>query len=143
MLSSAFIESKENHIPKKTKRFNKYKHKKEKWMSSALLRKMYSLPYHTHRWILGPLTNQRHIKYQLFARDIKLLHSIKCQISNSIVRECLSCALSNSNTVIGYKLAFYGENFNISILEHDLKYSLEHVKPEPLSIKSVTCTMFA
>ena len=57
------------------------------------------------------------------------------QISNSIVRECLSCALSNSNTVIGYKLAFYRENFNISILEHDLKYSLEHVKPEPLSIK--------
>ena len=99
------------------------------------VRKMHSLPYHTHRWILGPLTNQRHIKYQLYARDIKLLHSIKCQISNSIVRECLSCALSNSNTVIGYKLAFYRENFNISILEHDLKYSLEHVKPEPLSIK--------
>ena len=49
----------------------------------------------------------------MFARDIKLLHSIKCQISNSIVRE----------------------NFNICILEHDLKYSLEHVKPEPLSIK--------
>ena len=48
---------------------------------------MYSLPYHTQIWILGPLTNQRHIKYQLFARDIKLLHSIKCEISNSIVRE--------------------------------------------------------
>ena len=90
---------------------------------------MYSLPYHTHRWILGPVTNQRHIKYQLSARDIKLLHSI----SNSIVRECLSCALSYSNTVIGYKLAFYRENFNISILEHDLKYCLKHVKPEPLS----------
>ena len=66
---------------------------------------------------------------------MKLLHSIKCQISNSIVSECLSCALSNSNTVIGYKLAFYRENFNICILEHDLKYCLEHVKPEPLSIK--------
>ena len=99
------------------------------------VRKMYSSPYHTHRWILGPLTNQRHIKYELFARDIKLLHSIKCGISNSIVRKCLSCALSNSNTVIGHKLAFYRENFNISILEHDLKYCLEHVKPEPLSIK--------
>ena len=71
---------------------------------NKVVRKMYSLPYHTHRWILGPLTNQRHIKYQLFARDFKLLHSIKCQISNSIVRECLSYALSNSNTVIGYKL---------------------------------------
>ena len=71
----------------------------------------------------------------MFARNIKLLHFIKCEISNSIVRECLSCASSNSNTVTGYKLAFYKENFNISILEHDLKYCLEHVKPEPLSIK--------
>ena len=102
------------------------------------VRKMYSLPYHTHRWILGPLTYQRHIKYQMFARYtccIQLLHSITCEISNSIVRECLSCALSNSNTVIGYKLTFYRENFNISILKHDLKYCLKHVKPEPLSIK--------
>ena len=81
------------------------------------------------------MTNQRHIKYQLFARDIKLLHSIRCEINNSILRECLSCTLSNSNTVIGYKLAFYSENFNISILEHDLKYCLEHVKSEPLSSK--------
>ena len=39
------------------------------------VRKMYSLPYSTHRWILGPLTNQRHIKYQLFARQNKLFHS--------------------------------------------------------------------
>ena len=96
---------------------------------------MYSLPFDTHRWILGPLTNQRNIRYQLFARDIKLLHSIKYEISNSIVSECLSCALCDSNTVIGYKLVFYREHFNISILEHDLKYCLEHVKPESLNIK--------
>ena len=81
------------------------------------------------------MTNQRNIRYQLFARDIKLLHSIKYEISNSIVSECVCCALSDSNTVIGYKLAFYRENFNISILEHDLKYCLEHVKPEALSIE--------
>ena len=74
----------------------------------------------------------------MFARDIKLLHSIKCEISNSFVRECLSCALRNSNTVIGYKLTFYRKKL-ISILEHDLKYCLEHVKPEPQSIKSVQC----
>ena len=30
ILSSAIIESKENHIPKNTQRFNKYKHKKRK-----------------------------------------------------------------------------------------------------------------
>ena len=84
------------------------------------VRKMNSLPYHTHRWILGPSTNQRHIKYQLFARDIKLLYSIKCEMSNSIVRECLYCVLSNFNTVISYKVAFYRKKINISILEHDL-----------------------
>ena len=99
------------------------------------VRKMYAFPYDTHRWILGPLINQRHIRCQLFARDIKLLHSIKYDISNSNVSECLPCALSNSNTVIGYKLAFYRENCIISILENDLKYCLEHVKPEPLSIE--------
>ena len=101
------------------------------------VRKNYSLPYDSHRWILGPLTNQRHIKYKLFARDIKLLHSIKCEVSNSIVRECLSCALSNSNTVIGYKLAFHREHFYISTLERDLKYCLEHVKPKYR--KTITC----
>ena len=60
---------------------------------------------------------------------------IKYEISNSIVSECLYCALSDSSTVIGYKLAFYRENFNINILEHDLKYCLDHVKPEALSIE--------
>ena len=42
----------------------------------------------------------------------------------------------NCNTVIGYKRAFFIEKIlYISILEHDLKYCLEHVKPEPLSFK--------
>ena len=45
--------------------------------SNKAVKKTCSLPYDTDRWILGPLTNQRHIKYQLFARDIKLLQSIK------------------------------------------------------------------
>ena len=74
------------------------------------VRKMYSLPYHTYRWILGPLPKQRNIRHQLFARDIKLLHSIKYEISSIIVRECLSCAISDSNTVIGFKLSFYRGN---------------------------------
>ena len=61
------------------------------WNKAA--RKMYSLPCHTHRWILDTLTNQRHIRYQFLP------------------------------------------SFNISILEHDFKYCLEHVKPEPLSVE--------
>ena len=36
--SSALTEAKTNHIPKKTQRFNKFKHRKEKWMTSELLK---------------------------------------------------------------------------------------------------------
>ena len=36
ILSAIIMESKANHLPKKIQRFNKYKHKKEKWMSSYL-----------------------------------------------------------------------------------------------------------
>ena len=38
IFSSALTEAKTNHIPKKTLRFNKYKHKKETWMISELLK---------------------------------------------------------------------------------------------------------
>ena len=34
-----------------------------------------------------------------------------------------------------YKVAFYKENFNISVLEHDLVYCLEYVKLEPQVLK--------
>ena len=84
---------------------------------------------------IRPIDKPTSYKISIVCGYIKLLHSINCEISSSIVSECLSCALSNSNTVIDYKLAFYRENFNVSILEHDLKCCLEHVKPEPLSIK--------
>ena len=77
-------------------------------------------------------------KIPFFTRDIKLLYSIRYmyEISNSIAMECLSCTLINA-IAIGYKLAYYSENLYISILEHqhDLKYCLQHVKPEPLSIE--------
>ena len=59
--------------------------------------------------------------------SICYIHFIKCELSNSIVRECISFAAILIQLVIGYNLAFYRENFNIS--------SLEHVKLEPLSIK--------
>ena len=37
ILAQALADSKEKHIPKKIKKFNKYKHKKEKWMTNDLL----------------------------------------------------------------------------------------------------------
>ena len=34
---------------------------------SIAVRKMYALPYDTHRWILDQLTNHRHIKNYFFS----------------------------------------------------------------------------
>ena len=36
-------------------------------------------------------------------------------VKNTIVRECLHNAIYNSNTVIGYKLAFFRENFSMNL----------------------------
>ena len=38
------------------------------------VRKTYALPCEIRRILLDPLPDQRHIKYELFARDIKLLY---------------------------------------------------------------------
>ena len=35
------------------------------------VRKILGLPYTTHTWMLGPLTNSVHMKYKLFIRDLK------------------------------------------------------------------------
>ena len=57
--------------------------------------------YNTHRWVLGPLTDQYHIRYQFILRDIKFLHSL-LQSPYSIVRQCIMNASSIANTLIGY-----------------------------------------
>ena len=35
------------------------------------VRKILGLPYTTHTWMLGPLTNSVHMKYKLYIRDLK------------------------------------------------------------------------
>ena len=37
------------------------------------VRKIIGLPYTTHTWMLGPLTNSVHMKYKLYIRDLKFL----------------------------------------------------------------------
>ena len=38
------------------------------------VRKILRLPYTTHTWMLGPLTNSVHMKYKLYIRDIKIFN---------------------------------------------------------------------
>ena len=40
---------------------------------NTCIRSIYSLPYNTHRWLLGPLVDQYHISHQYILRDTKFL----------------------------------------------------------------------
>ena len=73
------------------------------WNKSV--RKMFELPNNTHRWNLGPLLNQPQISHQLYIRDVKFIYRL-LNCHNCIVKECLTAGINNSNTIIGYKLAF-------------------------------------
>ena len=53
-------------------------------------------------------------------------------VKNTLVQECLHNAMYNANTVIGYKLAFFRENFNINLFENDINYCLRQVHPATL-----------
>ena len=71
------------------------------------MRKIFSLSNTTHRWLLGPLMGQYHIKYQVYMKYIKLLYNMNMFVKNTNVQECLHIAMYNANTVTGYKSAFF------------------------------------
>ena len=75
--------------------------------------------YNTHRWLLGPLIGQYHIRHQF----------ILWQPTNSIVRQCIMNAFSNANTLIGYKMSFCRSMYGIDICNADLNYCLLRAKP--------------
>ena len=98
------------------------------------IRKIFSLPYNTHRWLLGPLVKQCHIRYQLYLRDIKFVYRLLC-CDNSIIQTCINNASKNANTLIGYKLSFFRSMFGINIFGNSLQYCLQQAKPINLSIE--------
>ena len=92
------------------------------------IRRIYSHPYNSHRWLLGPLIDKYHIRHQFILRDIKFLHSL-LQSTNFIVRQCIMNASSNANTLIGYKMSYYRSMYGIDICYADLNYCLLRAKP--------------
>jgi len=97
------------------------------------VRKIHSLPFRAHRWILGPMLNQYHISYQLYRRDIKMIYQMKV-CTNQIVKQCLSVSIHDSNTLIGYKLAFYRSRFALLLNDIDLIECLRRAVPFPLTV---------
>ena len=84
------------------------------WNKSV--RNFFELPNNTHRWILGPLLNQPHSSHQLYIRDVKFIYRL-LNCHNCIVKECLTVGINNSNTIIGYKLAFIRSRFGINVID--------------------------
>ena len=89
------------------------------------IRKIFSLPYQSHRWLLGPLIGQYHISNQLIRRDIKCLHDCMINCPNAIIRQCILNAYYNANSLIGYTIAYFRSSFSIDIFYCDIMSSIE------------------
>ena len=78
------------------------------------IRTLLKFPYNTHTFYLGPLIDQLHLRQQLYIRSFRLLcHA--CRLSNGIVKTCTDKSRFTSNTLIGYKLSFYRNMFNLDL----------------------------
>ena len=58
-------------------------------------RYIHKLPYQTHRWLLEPLTDQLHIRYQSYARDNILCFAITLAILLLLNNDCVMPIYSN------------------------------------------------
>ena len=80
------------------------------------VRKILGLPYTTHTWMLGPLTNSVHI----------LTGFSKCD--NVLVRSCFSLISNNANSILGNKLAYFRDRFVININQCSLNDNIKKIK---------------
>ena len=78
------------------------------------------------------------MKYQLYVGDIKMLHYLKYYIDNDLVKICLSNATLDANSIIGYKLAHFREQFNVNIEDVVVNSCRRHVRPAMLSVEKLS-----
>ena len=67
-----------------------------------------------HTYLLGPIMGQLDLRSQLYIRNFRFLwHAFRSD--NNIIYTCINNALCNSNSGLGYKLAFYRYRYNITM----------------------------
>ena len=77
------------------------------------MRTLLGLLYNAHTYLLGPLMGQLDLRSQLYIRNFRFLwHAFR---SDNIIYTCINNALCNSNSGLGYKLAFYRYMYNITM----------------------------
>ena len=63
--------------------------------------------------MVGPLMNSIHVKDKLYIRDLKFIYNMK--ISDNLAQSCFSFACSDVNSIIGNKIAYFRNEYNISV----------------------------
>ena len=91
------------------------------------VRTILKLPIRAHTYLLGPLLNQQNIHKQLYVRSIRCLYTMYYS-SNYIVRTVFNNALYNSNSCIGYKMAYLRNTYAVDITKHDPSFVFSRVK---------------
>ena len=84
------------------------------------MRKIFILPYTTHKHLFGPLLNQPHIVDQLFRRIVCFLYSLG-YTSNDIINVCFNNAIDNANSIIGGKISYLRDKLNVNFYEVGLR----------------------
>ncbi len=96
------------------------------------VRKIFNLPYQSHRWLLGPLLGQPHISVQLHKRSARFLYVMK-HCSNNIVNACFKQACQNANSPIGHNIAYLRNIYGVDIKHHSINVCMSHIRSRRLS----------
>ena len=97
------------------------------------LRTLLGLPYNAHTYLLGPIMEQLDLRIQLYIRNFRLLWHASRSDNNIIYRPtCINSALCNSNSGLGYKMAFYRYRYNMSMSD-DIELCIARISQCELS----------
>ena len=77
--------------------------------------------------MLGLLTNSVHMKYKLYIRDLIFVTRVS-QCDNVLVRSCFSIISNNANSILGNKLACFGDHFELNINRCTLNDNITKIK---------------
>ena len=96
------------------------------------VRRTLNLPFTSHRYFLGPIMRQPHIRFQLYKRCVRFLFGMtKC--NNVIVKSCLNNAAHNANTPLGYNIAFFRSTYGFNVLHSNVRKCLNSIVSPVLS----------
>ena len=85
-------------------------------------RTLLGLPYNAHTYLLGLIMGQLDLRSQCSQCIFRFLwHAFRSD--NKIIYTCINNALCNSNSGLGYKLAFHRYRYNITMSD-DLNFVL-------------------